>query len=99
MRLDLKPAYLTEDQLDARIADLTADLSEAKAERNLRRIALAEFKVGDRVLYRGAVVEVSSAYIKYGNVHYGIRKIKKDGSLYANEQEVWASITMKHVVV
>jgi len=57
-------------------------------------LLVCPFNVGDRVISRGDEVEITriTPYHYDSDIHefdVHVKRIKKDGSLYANEQRVW----------
>lgn len=87
---------LSLEQLEARINDLSAQISVLAKERENYRQQYAEMqtdlKVGDRVTYKGAkyVWQLTQICPGWGNTpkFFGA-KIKKDGTPGAVDQEIW----------
>lgn len=79
-------------KLNSDIARLQGEERELK--QSLAR-ELAEFKTGDMVYNDGVPSVVSHIGYKYGGVGYRVRRIRKNGQLYAGDNEVWTNDKLK----
>lgn len=91
---------MTIDELKAEVARLTDE--SLAAEERLKAAsaelanAQAEFSVGERVMHRGKLTQVTAIHPGYSwsqGPRYKGRMVKKDGSLGLVETELWSKLS------